>query len=195
MVLQQPSAQVSQHNLASLDGAFVCVTLADGFPMAQLTRREGELARVDERRRGGATRSAALTLNLPGVELSVAPRRSCPPLPKSCTFTWSTRDLLHVDMLLKSICACARSCNAPNAFAMPLHTRNHIFAALLSTRCSAAGRLYMASKTGSYYQRPLTRLCAFLVHLRVYGPADKEAKFILCPLSVTSQSHERLDSN
>lgn len=144
---------------------------------------------------------AALTLNLLGVELSVAPCRSCrePPLPKSCAFTRSTWLIYSMwtccSTAYMCVCACVRL-QRVHASAMPLHAGGHILAALLSSRCTGTGRLYMASKTGSYYQRPLTRVCTFLVHLRVYGPADKEAKFILCPLSVAPcQSHERLDSN
>lgn len=61
-------------------------------------------------------------------------------------------------------------------------------------RCNAAGRIYMASKTGSYYQYPLTRVY-FSVHLHVYSPVNREAKFNLWPLSaITFQCLFRLDS-
>lgn len=48
-----------------------------------------ERGRAGQAGRGRATTSTALTLNLPGVELSMAPCRSCrePPLPKTCAFT------------------------------------------------------------------------------------------------------------
>lgn len=70
------------------------------------------------------------------------------------------------------------------------------------SRCNAAGRIYMTSKTGSYYQYPLTCVY-FSVHLHaclyvcevcavedsrasVYSPVNEEAKFILWPLYAMS---------
>lgn len=92
--------------------------------------------------------------------------------------------------VLLGVCALARTC---------LHTAGlvyaygHIF--VVFSRCNAAGRIYMASKTGSYYQYPLTRVC-FSVHLHVYSPVNKEAKFILWPLYATAfQRQLGLDSN
>lgn len=66
-----------------------------------------------------------------------------------------------------------------------LYAEVHIFAVF--SRCNAAGRIYMASKTGSYYQYPLTCVC-FSVHLHVYSPVNEEAKFILWPLCATTVS-------
>lgn len=88
------------------------------------------------------------------------------------------------------VCALARTC---------LHTAGLVYAYgdifVVFSRCNAAGRIYMASKTGSYYQYPLTRVC-FSVHLHVYSPVNKEAKFILWPLYVTAfQRQLGLDSN
>lgn len=149
-------------------------------------RGEGRLAGAVEPGRGRATRSADLTMNLPGAALSVAPRRSCR---EPIHYMWTCYSRANV-----RVCVCMRL-QRGHALPVPFQACDHIFSVLLFSRCNAAGRLYKASKTGSYYQRPLTCVCTFLVHLRVYGPADKETKFILCPLSVTPQSHERLDSH
>lgn len=108
-----------------------------------------------------------------GVELSVAPGSKPLLLPKTAflrecvllyyMWTWQTYTIG---------CVCTHTCVFICAY-------SHIF--VVFSRCSADGRIYMASKTGSYYQYPLTRVY-FSVHLHVYSPVNREAKFILRPL-------------